>query len=295
MSFRVPPSGGNVSETAAIAGIPSESQSLKTCFQFLRKALGDCAKLQPCTPEQTIRPSCVARSKSMQVPAPPFSFHEKRPMVDHRCRVFGERVSSSRGSVSPAARFSLEVYYNGPVSTNWMQVGFDDRSWPSGPAQLGYGDGDETTVLIDDPGYEPPATYYRHIFTNSLTVFNLTLRLVADDGAVIYLNGVELFRQNMPAGPVSFSTLALINIETNENHFIQRGLADPNLNRVQISWRSKFTRLRQEDTTPASISSWSPGFPTNHRSSRFLLRPTAPCLTRLILLLRLRQATLMAT
>jgi hypothetical protein len=32
--------------------------------------------------------------------------------------------------------------------------------------------------------------------------------LVLDDGAVVYLNGVEVYRQNMPAGAVSHSTLA---------------------------------------------------------------------------------------
>src|SRR5437660_1416799 len=31
--------------------------------------------------------------------------------------------------------------------TNWVALGFDDTGWPSGPAQLGYGDGDEATVV----------------------------------------------------------------------------------------------------------------------------------------------------
>ena len=29
----------------------------------------------------------------------------------------------------------------------WYGVGFDDSGWASGPAELGYGDGDEATVV----------------------------------------------------------------------------------------------------------------------------------------------------
>src|SRR4051812_33438782 len=78
-----------------------------------------------------------------------------------------------------------KFYYNGRVPTNWNQVDFNDRTWSGGPGQLGYGDGDEQTVIIDDPGYEPPATYYRHslVVTNPAQFRTLTLRVLADDGA----------------------------------------------------------------------------------------------------------------
>src|SRR6185503_1333813 len=31
--------------------------------------------------------------------------------------------------------------------TNWIRPNFDDSAWPSGPAELGYGDGDEATLV----------------------------------------------------------------------------------------------------------------------------------------------------
>ncbi|NIQ29000.1 MAG: metallophosphoesterase, partial [Acidobacteria bacterium] len=31
--------------------------------------------------------------------------------------------------------------------TAWKEPGFDDTSWQAGPAELGFGDGDEATVL----------------------------------------------------------------------------------------------------------------------------------------------------
>ncbi len=96
----------------------------------------------------------------------------------------------------------------------WTGLAFDDTTWGSGPAQLGYGDGDEATIL----SYGPDAankyitTYFRRLFAvaDASAVSNLTLRLLRDDGAIVYVNGVELFRTNLPAGPVNYLTLAPI-------------------------------------------------------------------------------------
>ena len=43
---------------------------------------------------------------------------------------------------------------------------------------------------------------------NPAALTALSVRFVRDDGAVIYLNGVEVVRSNMPAGTVSYTTLA---------------------------------------------------------------------------------------
>ena len=51
-------------------------------------------------------------------------------------------------------------------------------------------------------------TYFRKAFTIASIPSALSLDLVCDDGAVVYLNGVEVYRQNMPAGTILFSTLA---------------------------------------------------------------------------------------
>ncbi len=56
-----------------------------------------------------------------------------------------------------------------------------------------------------------PTTYYfRHVFQFSGDPATATLQLdtAIDDGAIYYLNGVEVYRQNMPAGPVTSSTFA---------------------------------------------------------------------------------------
>ncbi len=96
--------------------------------------------------------------------------------------------------------------------TTWREVGFDDSVWAQGPAQLGYGDGDEATVL--SYGSNSSAKYITTYFRKSFTVANpgaisaLTLDLLRDDGAVIYLNGTEVARSNMPTGTISYTTLS---------------------------------------------------------------------------------------
>ncbi len=102
----------------------------------------------------------------------------------------------------------------------WLGASFDDSTWKSGPAQLGYGDNDEATTV----GYGPDAgnkyitTYFRRAFnvTNATNLLSLDLRLLRDDGAVVYLNGTEIFRSNMPNGVITHRTLALVTVVSPE-------------------------------------------------------------------------------
>ena len=89
--------------------------------------------------------------------------------------------------------------------TAWSAPEFDDTLWKSGPAELGYGDGDEATVVSfgPDSNHKYITTYFRRTFTvpDPLAYASgLTLRVRRDDGAAVYLNGVEVFRSNLAAG-----------------------------------------------------------------------------------------------
>ncbi len=102
--------------------------------------------------------------------------------------------------------------------TNWRATAFDDSAWLSGPAQLGFSSGpaenDETTLLsrINSLGEVVLTYYFRHTFevAEVAAYSNLLVRLQRDDGAVIYLNGTEVFRSNMPTGAVDYATLAFL-------------------------------------------------------------------------------------
>jgi len=114
--------------------------------------------------------------------------------------------------------------------TAWRAPTFNDGAWASGPAQLGYGDGGEATVVRFGPSASNKyiTTYFRRAFTVvDRTAFSaLTLRLLRDDGAVVYLNGVEVFRSNMPAGTIGYRTLASTAISgAGENTFVSATLS----------------------------------------------------------------------
>ena len=98
----------------------------------------------------------------------------------------------------------------------WNTVPFNDASWANGNAELGYGDGDEATVVSFGPDANNKyiTTLFRKVVNipNPSQFSSFTLTLVRDDGAIVYINGVEVVRSNMPAGPVSQGTLASSNI-----------------------------------------------------------------------------------
>jgi hypothetical protein len=96
--------------------------------------------------------------------------------------------------------------------TAWAMPGFDDTLWVTGAAELGYGDGDEATVISfgTDDQNKHITYYFRQTFnvTGAGDQTNLVVRMRRDDGGVVYLNGTEVFRGNMPEGPITFQTLA---------------------------------------------------------------------------------------
>ncbi|MFC1600994.1 metallophosphoesterase [Candidatus Sumerlaeota bacterium] len=100
--------------------------------------------------------------------------------------------------------------------TSWTLPSFDDAGWTTGAAQLGYGDGDEATTIGfgPDPNNKFITSYFRHTFeaTDASAYRQLMLRLVVDDGALVWLNGVELARTNLPIGAISASTTATLEL-----------------------------------------------------------------------------------
>lgn len=103
------------------------------------------------------------------------------------------------------------------VGTAWRERGFDGSGWSNGVAPLGFGDGDEATVIRWKIAEVPIITaYFRRQFVapDSMLFSQVMLRLLRDDGGIVYLNGVEIFRSNMPGGPVDYRTCALEAIPT---------------------------------------------------------------------------------
>ena len=84
---------------------------------------------------------------------------------------------------------------DGEPTTDWARPDFDDSSWLSGSTGIGYGDGDDDTVLTDMRG-NYLSVYLRRGFTvdDPQQPGNLIMEVAYDDGFVAYLNGVEVAR-----------------------------------------------------------------------------------------------------
>lgn len=97
--------------------------------------------------------------------------------------------------------------------TRWRFANFDDSAWPTGPTKLGYGDPGMATTIPYGPSTSNRyiTTWLRHRFNvaDPSIIASLSLRLLVDDAAIIYLNGVEIVRRNLPAGTVTYQTRAL--------------------------------------------------------------------------------------
>ena len=96
--------------------------------------------------------------------------------------------------------------------TSWRELSYDDSGWSSGDAQLGYGDWDENTVISYGPNSDDK--YITYYFRKEINVTNpsqqqsLKIGILRDDGAVIYINGTEVARSNMPSGTITYTTVA---------------------------------------------------------------------------------------
>ncbi|MEK6234529.1 MAG: PQQ-binding-like beta-propeller repeat protein [Planctomycetales bacterium] len=89
----------------------------------------------------------------------------------------------------------------GDPPSNWTRPDFDARSWKTGAAGFGYGDGDDRTVLKDMPG-KYARVYVRKEF-DAAAVKNLkdaALVVNYDDAIIAYLNGTEIVRAGVKSG-----------------------------------------------------------------------------------------------
>jgi len=96
------------------------------------------------------------------------------------------------------------------LPATWKSSNYDVSNWAVGNGPLGYGDpvttsfisGVDTAYLIKD-------------FTVNLTDLTNTMEFGVrrDDGIIVYLNGEEVIRDNMPAGAVSHGTFSSTTID----------------------------------------------------------------------------------
>ncbi|HEY0549149.1 MAG TPA: alkaline phosphatase family protein, partial [Verrucomicrobiae bacterium] len=103
------------------------------------------------------------------------------------------------------------------LGTAWREIDYDDSAWPSGRGVLAQ-ETDAAIVSLTNTVLSLTGTngtttityYFRTHFTltNEPESVMLTSSNLIDDGAVVYLNGMEAYRINLPLTPIDAGTLA---------------------------------------------------------------------------------------
>lgn len=103
--------------------------------------------------------------------------------------------------LTPAGSEWAYLATDDPASQYWYSTGFNDSAWPRGNAELGYGDGGETTVIPDDPGQD--RVYFRGRPHNATPYYRMKVkgRIRYDDAAYVRLSSNVLY-DDYQGGPV---------------------------------------------------------------------------------------------
>ncbi|MHC4169688.1 MAG: DUF1800 family protein, partial [Planctomycetota bacterium] len=104
---------------------------------------------------------------------------------------------------------------DGSPSTAWARSEFDDSKWLRGSTGIGYGDGDDTTILRDMRGnYLSIYLRRRFLVDDPDQLENPVLEIAYDDSFVAYLNGDEIGRSaNVVGSPPAYDVDATPNHE----------------------------------------------------------------------------------
>ena len=119
----------------------------------------------------------------------------------------GSRPAVPKGS-------SWDYYDQGSLDgKNWTAASFPAADWSKGKAPFGYGkDGLATTLDYgSDINNKRPTAYFRttvRLDQAPASADLFTLNFTVDDGIIVYVNGIEAGRYNMPSGSVGFDSYA---------------------------------------------------------------------------------------
>lgn len=99
---------------------------------------------------------------------------------------------------------------------SWSMPGYNDSAWASGRGPFGFGEyasPPENGTTIRSGGGQGSnyiTTFFRAQFevAEPARMSNLVMRLQCLGGAAVYFNGFEIWRRNLPPGPIDFRTRA---------------------------------------------------------------------------------------
>jgi len=97
-------------------------------------------------------------------------------------------------------------------NTVWKNISFNDGSWKTGNGKFGYGITNAATIISygNNARQKYITTYFRKSLeiADATSYTSYTISVKRDDGAGVYVNGLEVYRNNLPTGALSYTTKA---------------------------------------------------------------------------------------
>jgi len=154
--------------------------------------------------------------------------------------IANERVATANtataATVLPPTNFPLEKgsqwsYLDNGTSldaVNWKVTAYDNATWATGTAPFGYGDPTTTVISYGPDSANKYITSYfvKDVYVDLGEMEDMVeFGIRRDDGAVVYINGVEAFRENMAAGAFDYLTHSASIVDgADEKRFFTRKL-----------------------------------------------------------------------
>lgn len=121
---------------------------------------------------------------------------------------------------------SWKYYAGSDLGTAWRASAYDESAWPTGTGHIGFGETWTTSCIPAGPtgctaGCTPggtctkyPTTYFRKTLSlpDPSLYDSVRFSVYRDDGIVMYVNGTEVWRNNMPTGTINYNTIAPNNV-----------------------------------------------------------------------------------
>lgn len=141
----------------------------------------------------------------------------------------------------------------------WTTLGFSDAGWSNGIAELGYGDAParpERTVMSFGPSASNKyaTTFFRRTFNvvDPAAYGRLIVRVLRDDGAIVYINGVEVLRNNITNDVVTYLTYTDPLLADDDGTVYQQTNASPTV--LRAGQNVVAVEIHQESETSSDIS-----------------------------------------
>ncbi|MEI6945621.1 T9SS type A sorting domain-containing protein [Paraflavisolibacter sp. H34] len=133
--------------------------------------------------------------------------------------------------------------------TAWRSPAYSDADWSTGTGKLGYGLSGLGTTTGTDSSRKNPTTYFRKTFflDNPSLLDDLSAKAAFNDGLVVYVNGVEVYRKYLPSGTISFATPASAAYNGSKSFTIRKNLLVPGENLLAVE-------VHQSPASPADLA-----------------------------------------